>query len=136
MAPYDPSMVVLGVVGKPHGVRGEVMLRPHNVHGRSFEGLRSLTLVRGTTSTTHEIVSLRTTPDGAIAKTIVLEAPNPLETSDPAVAALLRRRRELEVEAEELKGKKDEMPQAEWDAAFEKLMIELARISRQLKPKS
>jgi 16S rRNA processing protein RimM len=68
VAAYDPETVVLGVVGKPHGVRGEVMLRPHNVHGRSFEGLRSLTLVRGTTSTTHEIVSLRTTPDGAIAK--------------------------------------------------------------------
>jgi 16S rRNA processing protein RimM len=68
VAPYDPETVVLGVVGKPHGVRGEVMLRPHNVHGRSFEGLRALTLVRGATSTTYEIVALRTTPDGAIAR--------------------------------------------------------------------
>jgi 16S rRNA processing protein RimM len=68
VAPYDPETVVLGVVGKPHGVRGELMLRPHNVHGHSFEGLRSLNLVRGTTSTSYEIVALRSTPDGAIAK--------------------------------------------------------------------
>lgn len=65
---YDPESVVLGVVGKPHGVRGEVMLRAHNVRGRSFEGMRTLTLVRGTDSRSYEIVSLRPTPDGAIAK--------------------------------------------------------------------
>jgi len=46
VAPYDPTTVVLGVVGKPHGVRGEVMLRAHNVHGRPFEGLRTVSLVR------------------------------------------------------------------------------------------
>jgi hypothetical protein len=75
-------------------------------------------------------------PDGGLARTINLEAPNPLEASDPAVAALLRRRRELEVEAEALKLKKSEMPQPEWDAAFEKLMIELARVSQEIRRKS
>jgi 16S rRNA processing protein RimM len=67
-APYDPETVVLGVVGKPHGVAGEVWLRPHNAHGRSFEGLRALILDKGGARTTHEIVSLRTTPDGALVK--------------------------------------------------------------------
>lgn len=75
-------------------------------------------------------------PDGAMARTVNLEAPNPLEASDPAVAALLRRRRELEVMAESLKLKKPEMQQAEWEAEFEKLMIELARVSQEIRRKS
>jgi hypothetical protein len=75
-------------------------------------------------------------PDGVIAKTVNLEAPNPLEASDPAVAALLRRRRELEVEAEALKLKKTEMPPAAWEAEFEKLMIELAKVSQEIRRKS
>ncbi len=75
-------------------------------------------------------------PDGAVARTVNLEAPNPLEASDPALAALLRRRRELEVMAEALKLKKPEMQQAEWDAEFEKLMIELARVSQEIRRKS
>jgi 16S rRNA processing protein RimM len=65
---YDPETVLLGVVGKPHGVRGEVCLRSHNSRGRSFEGLRSLLLVRGGVTTPYEVTSLRSVPDGAIAK--------------------------------------------------------------------
>ncbi len=75
-------------------------------------------------------------PDGAVARNINLEAPNPLEASDPAVAALLRRRRELEVMAEALKLKKSEMQAAAWEAEFEKLMIELARVSQEIRRKS
>lgn len=75
-------------------------------------------------------------PDGAVARTVHLEAPNPREASDPALAALLRRRRELEVMAETLKLNKPEMPTAEWDAEFEKLMIDLARVSREIRRKS
>ena len=65
---FDPETVVLGVVGRPHGVRGEVWLRPHNAQSRSFEGLRTLLLVRNGTSAKYEISSLRVVPDGAIAK--------------------------------------------------------------------
>jgi 16S rRNA processing protein RimM len=63
---YDPDMVVLGVVGRPHGVRGELWLRPHNEHGRSFEGLRTLVLVRAGVRASYEVVSMRPTPDGAL----------------------------------------------------------------------
>jgi 16S rRNA processing protein RimM len=66
--PYDPETVVLGVVGRPHGVHGELWLRPHNVRGRSFEGLRELLLFRKGALTTHAIVALRLTPDGALVK--------------------------------------------------------------------
>jgi 16S rRNA processing protein RimM len=65
---YDPETVVLGVVGRPHGVSGEVWLRPHNEHGHSFEGLRTLLLERGGVRTSYAVLSLRPTPDGALAK--------------------------------------------------------------------
>lgn len=74
-------------------------------------------------------------PDGAVARTVYLDAENPLAASDPELAALLRRRRELEADAEALKLKKGEMPSAEWDAAYEKLMLELAKVSRDIKSK-
>jgi 16S rRNA processing protein RimM len=66
--PYDPESVVLGAVGKPHGVTGEVWFRPHNTHGRSFEGLHVVDLVREGASRSYQIVKLRPTPDGAIVK--------------------------------------------------------------------
>ncbi len=72
-------------------------------------------------------------PDGAVARAMYLDAENPLAASDPELAGWLRRRRELEAEAEALKLKKGEMPAAQWDAAYEKLMLELARVSRDIK---
>jgi len=66
VTPYDPETVVLGVVGRPHGVHGELWLRPHNEHGRSFEGLRELVLVRAGVTRSYAITSLRSTPDGAL----------------------------------------------------------------------
>ena len=66
--PYDPETVVLGVVGKPHGVHGELWLRPHNVHGHPFEGLRELILVKDGVTTTRAIVSLRAAEGGALVR--------------------------------------------------------------------
>jgi 16S rRNA processing protein RimM len=68
MTPYDPEMVVLGVVGRPHGVNGELWLRPHNEHGRSFDKLRTLLLDRKGVRTTYTVTSMRPTPDGALVK--------------------------------------------------------------------
>ena len=48
----------------------------------------------------------------------------------------MKRRRELEAEAEALKLKKDAMPGAQWEAEYEKLMLELARVSREIRQKS
>ncbi len=42
----------------------------------------------------------------------------------------------LEAEAEELKLKKGEMPEAEWNAQFEKLMLDLAMVSAEIRKKS
>lgn len=75
-------------------------------------------------------------PDGALARNTYLDAENPLAASDPELAELLRRRRVLEADAEALKLKKPEMPAAQWDAEFEKLMIELAKVSRAIRQRS
>jgi hypothetical protein len=75
-------------------------------------------------------------PDGALARTLYLDAENPLAASNPELAALLRRRRELETDVEALKLKKEEMPGPQWDAEFEKLMLELAKVSREIKERS
>ncbi|MGH9200528.1 MAG: hypothetical protein ACRD2A_04745, partial [Vicinamibacterales bacterium] len=68
-------------------------------------------------------------PDGGLARIAYLDADSAAENANPEVAALIRRRRALETQAEELKLKKGEMPDSEWQAAFEKLMIELATVS-------
>jgi hypothetical protein len=75
-------------------------------------------------------------PDGALARTLYLDAELPAASNNPELAALLRRRRDLEAQAEALKLKKDSMPPPMWEAEYEKLMVELARVSREIKSKS
>jgi hypothetical protein len=75
-------------------------------------------------------------PDGAVARTLYLDSENPAAASNPELADLLRRRRELETEAEALKLKKGSMPAPEWNSEYEKLMIELAKVSREIRSKS
>jgi len=75
-------------------------------------------------------------PDGALARTLYLDAENPASANNPELAALIRRRRELESDAEVLKLKKDSMSAPQWEAEYEKLMLELARVSREIRQKS
>jgi 16S rRNA processing protein RimM len=65
---YDPETVSLGVVGRPHGIHGELWLRPHNEQGHSFEGLRELWFYKAGVCTKREVLGLRPTPDGALVK--------------------------------------------------------------------
>jgi len=75
-------------------------------------------------------------PDGALARTLYLDAEDATAANNPELAELLRRRRELEAEAEALKLKKDSMPGPQWQAEYEKLMLELAKVSREIRQKS
>jgi hypothetical protein len=75
-------------------------------------------------------------PDGAVARLLYLDAESPAIANNPELAALVRRRRELEAEAEALKLKKASMPQPQWESEYEKLMLELAKVSREIKTKS
>jgi hypothetical protein len=74
--------------------------------------------------------------DGALARRTYLDADPVQATTDPEVAALLTRQRALEEQADALKLRKALMPPAQWDAQFEKLMIELARVSRAIRARS
>src|SRR5262245_25751685 len=75
-------------------------------------------------------------PDGSLARLLYLDAELPAAANNPELAALLKRRRELEAEAEALKLKKGAMPGPQWEAEFEKLMVELAKVAREIKAKS
>jgi hypothetical protein len=75
-------------------------------------------------------------PDGALSRLLYLDAESPAIANNPELAALVRRQRELEAEAEALKLKKGTMPQPQWEAEYEKLMLELAKVSREIKTKS
>jgi hypothetical protein len=75
-------------------------------------------------------------PDGALARLLYLDAEIPAAANDPELAALIKRRRELEGEAEALKLKKGSMAAPAWEAEYEKLMIELAKVSREIRGRS
>ncbi|MFA5907168.1 MAG: hypothetical protein WC815_00165 [Vicinamibacterales bacterium] len=75
-------------------------------------------------------------PDGGIARIAYLDAENAAESATPEMAALVKRRRTLEAQAEEHKQLKGVMPEAEWNAQFEKLMLELAQVSAEIRKKS
>ena len=75
-------------------------------------------------------------PDGAVARNLYLDAEVAVGNNDPALAELIRRRRDLEAQAEALKLKKNSMGTAVWTAEYEKLMIELAKISQEIRSKT
>jgi hypothetical protein len=74
--------------------------------------------------------------DGGFARLWSLDAEPAAATTNPELAALIKQQRSLEASAEELKLKKGDMAPAEWQAAYEKLMLELARVSQEIRKKS
>jgi hypothetical protein len=71
--------------------------------------------------------------DGVLAKTTFLDAEPASTASNPAAAALEKQRISLEAQIEELKGRKDQMAPADYDAQLEKLAVDLARVSAQIR---
>jgi hypothetical protein len=77
-----------------------------------------------------------TTTDGALARATYLERDPAALSGDPELMKLLSRRRQLEEEAEALKLRKPTTPIEEWEREFERLMIDLARVSRKIRSRS
>jgi hypothetical protein len=75
-------------------------------------------------------------PDGGIARIAYLDSEVVSTTANPELAELIRRRRALEQQAEEHKELRGVMPDAEWQKTFEKLMLELAQVSAEIRKKS
>jgi hypothetical protein len=74
--------------------------------------------------------------DGALARTIYLDAPPNARTSDAQLVDLERQRRTIETQIEELKARKGEIPEPQYAAELEKLLLQLARIARQIRARS
>jgi hypothetical protein len=75
--------------------------------------------------------------DGALARVTYLE-PDAAVTlpADAAQAVLVRRRIALEQQLEELKARKESTPADQYDRELERILVELARVSQQLRTKS
>jgi hypothetical protein len=76
-------------------------------------------------------------PDGLLAQVTYLQPDRPIiETGDSELTGLMHRRLELENELEGLRARKPTMDPDEYEAALEKILIEIAQIDRRLRSKS
>lgn len=75
-------------------------------------------------------------PDGALAQMTYLQPETPaVAGADPAVAELLRERATLESRLEALRAGKANVPAEQYERELEALLLEIARLDRQIKPK-
>jgi hypothetical protein len=75
-------------------------------------------------------------PDGTLARTTYLDAEPGTITADVALAGLQRRRAALEAQLEELKAKKESLATDDYEAQLERILVELARVARQIRMRS
>lgn len=75
-------------------------------------------------------------PDGTLARSTYLDAEPGTITADVALAGLQRRRAALEAQLDELKSKKESLAVEDYEAQLERVLIELARIARQIRQRS
>ena len=75
--------------------------------------------------------------DGAVARVTYLAPDAAIAMpTDSVLAGLMRRRADLEQQLEELKARKESMPPDQYAAELEKLLIEISRVSAQIRSKS
>ena len=69
MAGYDSATLSVGVIGRPHGVRGEMYLRPHNAGTNALDDIDAVILVnKDGTSTRRHLASLRPVREGYLVR--------------------------------------------------------------------
>jgi len=73
--------------------------------------------------------------DGAVAALTYLDVIEAPKSSDPAVQALLLRRQQLTEQIDDLRRRRASMPAEDFDREFEKLIIDLATVSRDVRRK-
>ena len=64
MAGYDSATLSVGVIGRPHGVRGEMYLRPHNQGTSALDDIDAVILVKDGASTLRQVATLRPVREG------------------------------------------------------------------------
>ena len=70
MSAYDPDTLSVGVLGRPHGVRGDLHFRPHNPSSRAFDDIREIWLVRDGRSQRYDVAVMRPVADGYITRLV------------------------------------------------------------------
>jgi hypothetical protein len=70
-----------------------------------------------------------------LASLTYLDAPAVTRSADPAVQALIDRRDVLNRQIDDLRRRQSSMPAAEFDQAFEKLILELSQVSAEIRKK-
>jgi hypothetical protein len=76
-------------------------------------------------------------PDGQLARVTHLQRDDPAAgTADAELAAMLRQRADLQSRIERLRGARSDMPPDQYERELEALVIELARLERQIRSKS
>jgi len=73
--------------------------------------------------------------DGTLSTMTYLDAVVEARPTDPALQMLFQKQELLTIQIDELKRKKAAMPPADYDAAWEKLMIELATVGAEIRAK-
>jgi 16S rRNA processing protein RimM len=68
MSAYDPETLSVGVLGRPHGIRGGIYFRPHNPQSRAFDEVRQLWIVKDGARRLFEVTSMRPVADAYIAQ--------------------------------------------------------------------
>lgn len=71
--------------------------------------------------------------DGTLSGMTYLDLPAAATSSDPAVQALIQRREQLTQQVDDLRRRRATMPAAEFDQQFEKLILDLAVVSRDIR---
>jgi 16S rRNA processing protein RimM len=67
MSAYDPETLSVGVLGRPHGIRGDIYFRPHNPHSRAFDEVQQLWIVSDGQSRRYDVTSMRPVAEAYIA---------------------------------------------------------------------
>jgi 16S rRNA processing protein RimM len=68
MDAYDPDTLPIGVFGRPHGVSGEIVFRPHDAGSRALDSIRRLVVVRDGRRQVYDVVSARPVSAGFLVR--------------------------------------------------------------------
>jgi hypothetical protein len=74
--------------------------------------------------------------DGAVARAIYLDAPPAAIAADSRLTSLEHERTTIEAQITNLKSRKTQLPEAEYQTELERLLVQLARIAREIRLRS
>jgi 16S rRNA processing protein RimM len=89
---YDPHSLLVGVIGRPHGLTGEMTLRVHNERGADLSAVPRLVLERGAEREVRKLRGARRNADGWLVR---LEGTDSRDAAAALTHATVRIQKEL-----------------------------------------